>query len=130
MPGPKKWHGDKLAFFGDQIPTTIFATIGAQGWTFEMLCCKVATGKHRENVKTTLRRIEDEGLLVAASRPRGPGFNVRVLTIWESFPAAREIAALLRAYVRVWPDLKIATKDAMARLKPRTKEHLRKRGLI
>ena len=75
-----------------------------------------------------MTRLEDEGLL-QASRPRGPGFNVRQLTISEAFPAKRELTALVRAYVRVWPDTARIVSDSLLALPPRAKEHLRRRGL-
>jgi hypothetical protein len=40
------------------------------GWTFEALCCELATGHDRFNVKRAMRRMEDEGVL-QGDRPRG-----------------------------------------------------------
>lgn len=127
-PPPKPWRGDVHALFGDSIPTSILATIGAQGWTFEALCCAVSA-HDRVVVKKAMSRLEKEAVVVGG-RPRRPGFNVRVVTISDAFPAAAELRALLRAYVRVWPTMRLRTQDAMSRLHPRTKAHLRRRGLI
>lgn len=63
-------------------------------------------------------------------RARKPGFNVRRLTIAENFPAREELIALLKAYLKAFPAVKNAVDDAMNKIEPRTKEHLRRRGLI
>ncbi len=128
-PPKKAWEGDRHVLFGSPIPTTILLSLGVYGWTFEALCCAVAIGHHRENVKKVLRRLEEEGVL-EADRPRGPGFCVRVVTISEDFPAKKELMALIRAYIRVWPSVKSQVELAMRQLPPRTKAHLRRRDLL
>ncbi len=116
------------AIFGGIILTTILLTIGVLGWTFEALCVSVCTGHDRWNIKKSMRRMEDEGIL-QGERPRGPGFRARVVTISDAFPEKRELEAVLRAYVKVWPQFKNEVEVAMRRFPPRTKEHLRRREL-
>jgi hypothetical protein len=131
-PLPRRtWRGDRHALFGSIIPTMILTSIGVHGWTFEALCVEATTGHHRENIKNSMRRLEDEGVL-QGSRPRGPGFNVRVVTIADGFPAKAELEALLRAYVEAWPQTADAVRrgfEKIARDRPRSKAHLVKRGL-
>jgi hypothetical protein len=74
-------------------------SVGVHGWTFEALCCELALGHDRFNVKRSMHRLEDEGVL-QGDRPRGPDFKVRVVTIADGFPAKAELEALLRAYVK------------------------------
>jgi hypothetical protein len=127
-PPRKAWHGDRYVLFGGVLPTTTLVSIGVLGWTSETLVCKMEEDRYRENVRTAITRLEDEKLL-QASRPRGPGFNVRKLTISDAFPAKRELTALVRAYVRVWPDNKRVVRDCLLALPPRAQEHLRRRRL-
>lgn len=124
-----RWQGDRLALFGSPIPTHILFTIGVLGWTFEGLCVSAASGYDRVSVKNALKKLEDEGILVG-ERDRRPGFNVRKVTISDTCPGGLELAALLVACVEVWPDLKRSVDLAMNQLSPRTKEHLRRRGLL
>ena len=130
VPPPlQPWQGDRLALFGSPIPTHILFTIGALGWTFEGLCVSAASGYDRVPVKKALKRLEDEGIL-AGERDRRPGFNVRKVTISDNCAGNLELRALLVACVEVWPDLKRSVQLAMDQLSPRTKEHLRRRGLL
>ena len=99
------------------------------GWTFEALCSGVATGYYRENVKNALKRLEFDGIL-QGDRPRKPGFNVRAVTISDNFPAKKELLALLKACAKAWPEIGTRVESQMSRLAPRTKEHLRRRGLM
>jgi hypothetical protein len=88
-------------------------------------------GHDRFNVKKAMRRLEDEGVL-QGDRPRGPGFKTRVVTIADGFPAKRELAGLLRAYVKAWPQTATGVQggfEKIARERPRSKVHLEKRGL-
>lgn len=126
-PPKQKWIGDKLGFFGSEIPTNILFSIGVHDWTFEALCCHFA-GKHRVNIKKAMMRLEREGVL-QGDRPRKSGFNVRVVTIADSFPAKAELLALLRAGARIWKyDAKVNNTFEL-NLSPRTKEQLVRRGL-
>lgn len=129
LPAMRPWKGDKLALFGSPIPTAILTSIGVMGWTFEALCVEVATGYDRVVVKKVIRRLEDEGVL-QGDRDRKPGFNVRVLTISNEFPAHEELLGLLKACVVAWPHVGSKVEHAMAQLSARTKEHLRRRGLM
>jgi len=77
------------------------------------------------------RWLEDE-CVIQGDRPRRPGFNVRVVTIAEHFPARAELEALLRAYVEAWPNTATAVRrgfEKIARERPQGKAHLVKRGL-
>lgn len=88
-------------------------------------------GHDRFNVKHAMRRLEDEGV-IQGDRPRGPGFNVRVVMIADKVPAKAEMEALLMAYVRAWPQTKDSVRrgfEKLARDRPRSKAHLVKRGL-
>lgn len=126
-----KWRGDRNALFGSDIPTTILTSIGVHGWTFEALCVELCIGHDRYNVKRAMRRLEDEEVL-QGDRERGPGMNVRVVTIADGFVAKAELDELLRAYVEAWPQMKGAVQRAfekIARERPRGKAHLLKRGL-
>ncbi len=115
--------------FGFPIPTIILMTIAVKGWTFEALCVKVASKRNRQNVKRALHRMEDEGLLVS-DRPRRPGFDVRTVTINPAFPAAAELKEVLAAHLAAWPDFAPTVESELADLKPKTRAHLRLRGLI
>lgn len=67
-----------------------------------------------------------------AASTRGPGFNVRVVTIADDFPAKADLEALLRAYVAAWPKTADAVRRGFEKVvtdKPRAKAHLVKRGL-
>ena len=123
----QRWRGDKLAFFGDQIPTNVLFSIGAYGWTFEALCCHFA-GLHRENIKLAMMRLEEEGVL-QGDRPRKPGPNVRVVTLADGFSAKAELMELLRGGARVWKYDEIVKKTFELSLTAKTKAHLVKRGL-
>lgn len=123
------WKGDRHWVFGGPVPTAILTSIGVHGWTFEALCVPLATGHDRVVVKKCVARLEKEGVL-QGDRERKPGFNVRRLTIAENFPARNELIALLEAYLKAFPAVKSAVDDAMNKLEPRTKEHLRRRGLV
>lgn len=129
-PKHRRWRGDRLALFGSPIPTTILQSIAPMGWTFEALCVELATGFHRENIKISMKRLEDEDGVLVGDRKRKPGFNVRVVTVSEKMPAYKEFMALLKACNKAWPEIGSGVRDAMNRLAPRTKEHLRRRGLI
>ena len=72
--------------------------------------------------------MEEQGLL-QADRPRGPGFNARVVTIPDAFPGKAELTAVLKAYLKEWPTARLEAETAMRALPPRAKAHLRKRGL-
>jgi hypothetical protein len=129
-PPCRKWVGDRHALFGDIIPTSILTSIGVHGWTFEALCCALIN-HDRWNIKKSMRRLEDEGVL-QGDRPRGPGFNARVVTIADAFPAKADLEAVLRAYVEAWPQTATAVQrgfEKIARERPRGKAHLAKRGL-
>lgn len=52
---------------------------------------RVAVGFHRENIKKTIRRLEDENVLVG-DRRRRPRFDLRKFTISPKCPAARSSA--------------------------------------
>jgi hypothetical protein len=129
-PPRRSWVGDRHALFGDIIPTMILTSIGVHGWTSEVLCDAVIH-HDRLNIKRSMRRLEDEGVL-QGHRPRGPGFNTRVVTIADGFPAKVELEALLRAYVRAWPGIATEVRrgfEKIARERPRGKVHLLRRGL-
>jgi hypothetical protein len=128
LPPLEIWDGVKLELFGSPIRTSILMSIGVLGWTFEALCVTTAVGYHRENVKASLASLEEEGIL-GSSRKRRPGFNVRAVTIAETFPAREELMALLRVVVALWPGFSGSVNTALDRLSPRTKEHLRRRKL-
>lgn len=123
------WVGDRAALFGGAIATSILMSIGVLGWTFEALCVETATGYDRVVVKKALNRLENDGI-VEGERQRRPGFNVRVVRIADSFCAREELMALLEACVKAWPTYANRVHAAMEHLAPRTKEHLRRRGLI
>jgi hypothetical protein len=128
MPPAHVWRGDKLAFFGDNIPTNVLFSIGVYGWTFEALCVHFA-GLHRENIKLAMMRLEEEGVL-QGDRPRRPGANVRVVTVCDTFPAKAELEDLLRVGARVWKYDETVRKAFDLGLKSKTKAHLVKRGLL
>jgi len=129
-PPPRRpWNGDRHVIFGSEIPTAILMTVGTLGWAFEALCTTTASGYHREVVKKGMRRLEDDGLL-ESDRPRRPGFDVRVVTLAKSFPARAELEDLLRACGEAWPSYAKRTHAAIELLIPKTKAHLRNRGLL
>lgn len=103
-PPPQAWHGDRLALFGSRLPTSVLMSMAGRGWTFEAICCEVATGFDRVVVKKTTRRLEEEGVL-QGSRPRGPGFGPRLLSLAETCPAREELQALIDAVPVAWTDL-------------------------
>jgi hypothetical protein len=124
----KGWSGDRHVIFGGVLPTSILLSIGVFGWTYEALVCKIVADRARENVREAFYRMEEQGLL-QADRPRGPGFNARVVTISEAFPAKAELTAVLKAHIKQWPTFRLEAEEAMRSLPPRSKAHLRKRGL-
>jgi hypothetical protein len=128
-PPPARWAGDRQALFGGPIVTNILMSIGALGWTFEALCVAAGGGYDRVVIKKAIRKLEDAGI-IESTRPRRPGFNVRVLTIAKGFCAADELTDLLNACVVAWPDVAKRVETALEHLPLRTKEHLRLRKLI
>jgi len=129
QPRLRKWTGDRYALFGGPIATSILASIGVLGWTFEALCVTLATGYDRVVVKKALRALQKQGIL-EGDRPRGPGFNVRLVTVAREFPARDELSALLCAYADAWPDLAERVRWSIAHVSPRTREHLRRRAVM
>jgi len=119
IPSFGPWEGDKEAIFGFPIPTGILYTIGVLGWTFEALCVASMPGRHRENVKKVLKNLEDEGIL-ASNRPRRPGFDVRLVTLDETFQAKAELETLLKRCVEVWPEYANRTKFALQNIGKKT----------
>jgi hypothetical protein len=134
LPPPQAWSGDRLALFGSPIPTKILLTLAGRGWTFEAICCESQSGTRDRNankrvlVKKVIRRLEEEGLLVG-SRPRGPGFGPRLLSISEEFGARDELQAVIDAAVVAWPDLGERVEAEFQALPAKTKEYFRRRGL-
>jgi hypothetical protein len=129
-PPRRTWAGDPQSFFGSPMPTGILMSIGAQGWSFEKLCCEVCVGFHRENVKKALHRLEDEGVL-SSDRKRGPGYGPRVVRISMGFPAHKELTDLLKACVKAWPQFEDRTEHALqSLLTPKMTAHMKNRGLI
>ena len=128
-PNNEPWVGDRLALFGTPVPTYILTSIGVMGWTFEALCCEISGGHYRKVVKKSMKRLEDEGVL-QGDRPRRPGMDVRVVTVADDFPARDELMDLLKACVEAWPAIGASVNAAMNALTPKTKAHLKKRGLI
>lgn len=55
--------------------------------------------------------------------------DVRVVTIAETFPAREELIDLLKACAEAWPTIGASVNAAMGQLTPKTKAHLRNRGL-
>jgi len=127
-PSLKGWSGDRSALFGGPVATSILVCIGVLGWTFEALCVAVTDGHDRVVVKKSLRALELQGILQGC-RPRGPGFNVRLVTVADAFAARDELNGLLRACAHAWPDVAQRVRWAADNLSPRTKEHFRRRGL-
>jgi len=127
-PPAEAWRGDRLALFGSALPTAVLLSMAGRGWTFEKICCEVATGYDRVVVRKTVKRLEDEGLLVG-SRPRGPGFGPRLLRIAETFPAREELQALIDAAIQVWPDIGDRVRLAFRGLPNKTKVYFERRGL-
>ena len=123
------WSGDRRRLFGATVATAILTSIGVTGWTYEALCVVMATGHDRVVVKKTMKRLEEEGIL-CADRPRKPGFNIRVVKLNPEFCAYEELLELVRAYVDVWPHIKGRYYSYMRHLPQRTREHLRRRGLL
>ncbi len=123
------WSGDKLALFGSPIPTTILLTIGALGWTFQALSVATATGYHLQNVRKAHRRLEAEGVLRGDRKFRS-GFDVRAVYLSKEFAAYPELQNLLDACVKVWPQFARSAKSALSQLTPKTRAHLRNRGLL
>lgn len=130
-PPRREWRGDRFAVLGGPIKTQILATLGVLGWTFEALCCEVLK-YDRVTVKNGIVRLEDErkDKILVGDRPRGPGMNVRTLTIRDDFPAKVELMEFLRAFVEVHADFGDRVRDKIDRLHPKTKAHMRKRGLL
>ena len=86
-------------------------------------------GTYRENVKKVLKNLEDESVL-ASNRPRRPGFDVRIVTLDETFPAKSELETLLKRCVEVWPEYANITNLALKNLGRKTHVHLQNRGII
>lgn len=124
-----RWDGDYRSLLGGPIATAVLLTIAANGWSFEALCVAYAVGYDRVVTKKVVQRLEQQGL-IAGDRRRKPGFNVRVLRLEPAFYAYRELGELLEAYVRCWPSIETEVRGCLERLAPRTKAHLRRRGLI
>jgi len=103
-------------------------SLAGRGWTFEAICCEVATGYDRVVVKKAIRRLEAEGV-IEASRPRGPGFGPRLLRIPEAFAAREELQALIDAIPIAWPDLGDRVSAAFDGLPEKTKVYFERRGL-
>jgi hypothetical protein len=128
-PEPRPWYGDRYALFGSAITTASLISIGVLEWTFERLCTAAAIGYDRVVVKKTLYALEEQGIL-KGDRPRGPGFNVRILEVASSFPARDELIAMLAACADAWPDLAERVSLSLSALHAKTREHLRRRGLV
>ena len=128
-PPSRRWVGDRASIFGGPIATQILFSIGVMGWTFEALCVSVATGYDRVVVKKALKTLHVEGILQSDRKPR-PGFNVRVITIAESFAGRDELLAFVQAAVARWPAYRDRVEFALRQLPPRTKKHLQNRGLL
>ena len=126
---PRSWSGDRLSLFGSPVPTLILFSLARRGWTFEALCCALASGYDRVVVKKAIRRMEEEGLL-QGSRDRRPGFGPRLLRIADAFPAREELQALIDAVPAVWPDLGERIDLAFQSVPEKTKVYFRRRGLI
>ena len=110
------------------MPTSILICLCLPShWTFEAICCEVATGFYREVIKKRIRRLEDEGVL-QGSRPRGPGFGPRLLSLSDTCPAREELQALIDAVPIVWPDLGERVQAEMNGIPDKTKEYFRRRG--
>ena len=98
------------------------------GWTFEARCCEISGGHYRKVVKKSMKRLEAQGV-IQGDRERKPGMNVRVVTVAGDFPARDELRDLLTECVEAWPTIGASVNAAMNALTPKTKAHLRKRGL-
>jgi len=129
-PPPRQaWSGERLALFGSAMPTSILICLCLPShWTFEAICCEVATGFYREVIKKRIRRLEDEGV-IQGSRPRGPGFGPRLLSLADTCPAREELQALIDAVPIAWPDLGERVQAAMDGIPDKTKEYFRRRAL-
>ena len=103
--------------------------MAGRGWNFEAICCEVATGFDRVVVKKTTRRLEEGGVL-QGSRPRGPGFGPRLLSLANTCAARYELRALIEAIPVAWPDLGDRIEAAFAGMPDKTKVYFRARGLI
>ena len=128
VPPGQAWMGDTDALFGGTIPTSILLSIGVLGWTFEALCCQ-CIDKDRVNIKKSMRRLEEEGILVG-DRPRKPGMNIRIVRLADTFAARDELLALLEVAVSAWPIYKNRVNTELGQLAHKTKIILGKRGLI
>jgi len=125
-----EWNGDRLALFGSPIPTLVLLSLADRHWTFEAHICAVAADWYRENVKKSIKRLEDEGVL-EGSRPRGPGFGPRLLRLAAGFHARDELEAVIDAAAIAWPDLGARVRAAFDNgIPPKTKAYFRKRGLL
>lgn len=127
-PPPRPWKGDKHALFGGELKTSILISIGALGWTCESICVALCGSYDRVVVKKALRELENDGIL-AADRKRRPGFNVRILKLSPSCTARDELEFLLKACASAWPTFTKRMEVVLQQLSPRTKVHLRKRGI-
>ena len=130
FPPHQPWSGERLSLFGSPMPTSILICLCLPShWTFEAICCEVATGFYREVIKKRIRRLEDEGVL-QGSRPRGPGFGPRLLSLADTCPAREELQALIDAVPIAWPDLGERVQAAMDGIPAKTKEYFRRRNLV
>jgi hypothetical protein len=126
-PPPAPWVGDKQAFFGSPIRTSIMFSMGVYGWTFESLCCHIA-GPRRENVKHSMRKIEAQGV-IAGDRPRKSGANIRFMRIPPSFGARVELEELLTEGARIWGYDKTVNAALILNVTPKTKAHMVRRRM-
>jgi hypothetical protein len=124
-----EWAGDRYALFGTPIRTVIMLTSGVYGWTCERLAQRCLPGYYREVVKTAIHRLEDGGLL-QGNRKRQPGFELRAMTVADSFRAKTELTTLLRAVVDGWPALKSEVRAHFRSLLPKTLPHLTNKKLF
>ncbi len=127
-PKLQRWKGDSSALFGGPVATSILASIGVLGWTFEGLCVAAALGYDRVVIKNALKTLEEHGIL-EGDRPRGPGFNIRLITVARTFAARDELNGLLQAYADAWPDVADRTRWAIEHATPRTKKQFRRRDV-
>ena len=129
IPNRHKWVGDYHVILGGENATSILTTIGALGWTFTALSANALPGVQAESIRATCARLEADGI-IKSDRPARPGMDARVLRLDDSFYAHDELGVLLRRCVKVWPAFANRANIALQTLSPKTKAHLRKRGLI
>jgi hypothetical protein len=124
----RRWSGDKSALFGGPVSSSILFSIGVLGWTSEALCSATAAGHYRVVVRKALRTLHGDGILDSSREPR-PGFDVRVLTLAERFPAGDELETLLRLAVGRWPEFSHRVQHVVDHLPAKTRKHLENRQL-